>query len=173
MVFQDATDSLNPRHTAEQAIGEPLHRLARLDRKARSSQVLKVCDLVGLPASLLGRYPHQLSGGQKARVGIARAIAVEPEFLVLDEPTAALDVSIQAVILNLLADLRSELGVSYLFISHDLRVVRLLCDSVLVMREGKIVERGDVEQVMDNPSHSYTQQLIASVSMNTDGAQLQ
>ncbi len=162
MVFQDATDSFNPRHTARQSIGEPLARLTGLSGKARRDRVAELADLVGLPQTLLDRFPHQLSGGQKARVGIARAIAVEPEFLILDEPTAALDVSIQAIVLNLLVDLRARLGISFLFVSHDLHVVRLLCDHVIVMRDGEIVEEGPSDQVMEKPAHPYTQELLAA-----------
>ena len=160
MVFQDATDSLNPRHSAARAIEEPLRRLSDLGRKARGERVRDLAHLVGLPGHLLDRFPHQLSGGQKARVGIARAIAVDPRFLILDEPTAALDVSIQAVVLNLLADLRARLNMSYLFVSHDLNVVRLLCDHVVVMRDGSVVEAGPIAKVMDAPSDPYTASLI-------------
>ncbi|WP_269584694.1 dipeptide ABC transporter ATP-binding protein [Roseibium sp. Sym1] len=162
MVFQDATDSFNPRHTARHSIGEPLARLTGLSGKQRQARIDELADLVGLPRPLLDRFPHQLSGGQKARVGIARAIAVDPDFLILDEPTAALDVSIQAIVLNLLVDLRARLGISYLFVSHDLHVVRLLCDHVIVMRDGEIVEAGPSAQVMDRPSHPYTQELLAA-----------
>ena len=160
MVFQDATDSLNPRHAAARCIDEPLRCLTTLGAAARKERVEELASLVGLPRPLLDRFPHQLSGGQKARVGIARAIALEPKFLVLDEPTAALDVSIQAVVLNLLADLRAKLGMSFLFVSHDLHVVRLLCDQVVVMRAGEIVERGGVEQVMTAPESAYTRSLL-------------
>ncbi|WP_409526207.1 dipeptide ABC transporter ATP-binding protein [Nitrincola sp. MINF-07-Sa-05] len=162
MVFQDATDSLNPRHSARDCIAEPLRRLAGLRGKALLERVEELAELTGLPANLLSRFPHQLSGGQKARVGIARAIALNPKFLILDEPTAALDVSIQAVILNLLADLRARLGMSYLFVSHDLNVVRLLCDEVIVMQDGAIVEAGPAKQVMTAPAHSYTRALLSA-----------
>ncbi|MGQ3671889.1 dipeptide ABC transporter ATP-binding protein [Xanthobacter sp. TB0136] len=162
MVFQDATDSLNPRHTARQSIAEPLKRMGTLRGKALEARVEELAHLTGLPPHLLDRFPHQLSGGQKARVGIARAIAPEPDFLVLDEPTAALDVSIQAVVLNLLADLRAQLGMSYLFVSHDLNVVRLLCDRVIVMKGGEIVEAGPTPEVMDHPRHPYTRELLSA-----------
>lgn len=162
MVFQDATDSLNPRHTARQTIEEPLRRLGAMRGKKLYARIEELATLVGLPRSLLDRFPHQLSGGQKARVGIARAVALEPRFLILDEPTAALDVSIQAVVLNLLADLRTQLGMSYLFVSHDLHVVRLLCDHVIVMKDGKIVEQGPTHRVMSNPEHDYTKTLLSA-----------
>ncbi len=162
MVFQDATDSLNPRHSARQAIAEPLRRLAKMRGAALNTRIEELAGLVGLPLSLLDRFPHQLSGGQKARVGIARAVALDPEFLILDEPTAALDVSIQAVVLNLLVDLRAKLGLSYLFVSHDLHVVRLLCDHVIVMKDGEIVEEGPAAQVMSAPQNPYTKSLIAA-----------
>ncbi|APH73986.1 dipeptide ABC transporter ATP-binding protein [Aquibium oceanicum] len=162
MVFQDATDSLNPRHSARQSIAEPLRRLCGLKGAAVDERVEELADLTGLPPHLLDRFPHQLSGGQKARVGIARAIAPDPDLLILDEPTASLDVSIQAVVLNLLADLRARLGMSYLFVSHDLNVVRLLCDHVVVMKGGSIVEAGPVEKVMDDPQDAYTRELLSA-----------
>ena len=164
MVFQDATESLNPRYTAFRAIADPLFRLGGISRTDEArAKVERLADLVGLPRALLDRFPHQLSGGQKARVGIARAIALDPKLVVLDEPTAALDVSVQAVVLNLLADLRATLGMSYLFVSHDLHVVRLLCDRVLVMRGGQIVEEGNAEAIMTQPTHPYTRELIAAL----------
>ncbi|WP_223423536.1 dipeptide ABC transporter ATP-binding protein [Tateyamaria pelophila] len=162
MVFQDATDSLNPRHSARQTIAEPLRRLGRMRGAELATRIEELATLVGLPLSLLDRFPHQLSGGQKARVGIARAVALEPRFLILDEPTAALDVSIQAVVLNLLVDLRIKLGLSYLFVSHDLHVVRLLCDHVIVMKDGEIVEQGAAQNVMSNPRSDYTKMLLAA-----------
>ncbi len=160
MVFQDATESLNPRDTAGSAIAEPLARIAGMRGARLSARVSELAELVRLPQALLGRFPHQLSGGQKARVGIARAIALEPKLLILDEPTAALDVSIQAVVLNLLVDLRAQMGMSYLFVSHDLNVVRLLCDEVLVMKQGEIVDHGPTAEIMDSPTHRYTRALI-------------
>jgi oligopeptide/dipeptide ABC transporter ATP-binding protein len=164
VVFQDPTDSLNPRYTAADTIAEPLALLARVgDARARSVRVGALADLVGLPRELLTRFPHQLSGGQKARVGIARAIALEPRLLILDEPTAALDVSVQALILNLLADLRERLGMSYLFVSHDLNIVRLLCHRVVVIYLGKVIERGPAETIFRAPRHPYTQALIAAI----------
>jgi oligopeptide/dipeptide ABC transporter ATP-binding protein len=163
MVFQDATDSLNPRFTAFRAIADPLLRLRRLSGAALRARVEEVARLTGLPAELLDRFPHQLSGGQKARVGIARAIAVEPRLLILDEPTSALDVSVQVVILQLLDELKHKLDLSYLFVSHDLNVVRLLCDRILVMYLGHIVESGPAEQIFTAPAHPYTQALLSAV----------
>jgi oligopeptide/dipeptide ABC transporter ATP-binding protein len=170
MVFQDAGESINPRFTAFDAIADPLRRLKHLRGKALAAKVEWAADQCGLPRALLGRYPHQLSGGQRARVGIARAVATEPELLVLDEPTAALDVSVQVVVLKLLQRLKAELAMSYLFVSHDLSVVRLLCDRVLVMYLGKIVEQGPARAVFDAPLHPYTQALVAAVPrLDNDG----
>ena len=161
MVFQDPADSLNPRFTAFDAIAEPLRRLGTCDDVRR--EVHQVAELVGLPHALLGRYPHQLSGGQQQRVGIGRAIALRPSLLILDEPTSALDVSVQAVILHLLADLRERLGMAYLFVSHDLNVVRMVTERVLVMYLGGIVESGPSDAIFDRPVHPYTQALVSSV----------
>jgi oligopeptide/dipeptide ABC transporter ATP-binding protein len=163
MVFQDATDSLNPRFTAFRAIADPLLRLRRSSGVALRARIEEVAQLTGLPEALLGRFPHQLSGGQKARVGIARAIAVEPRLLLLDEPTSALDVSVQVVVLRLLLDLKRQLGLSYLFVSHDLNIVRLLCSHILVMYLGCIVESGPAEQVFTTPAHPYTGALLSAV----------
>lgn len=163
MVFQDPTDSLNPRFTAREAIREPLVLLAGMGRREADARVDEVAAQVGLPTALLSRFPHQLSGGQKARVGIARALAVKPRLLILDEPTAALDVSVQAVVLQLLEQLRAELGLALLFVSHDLNVVRLLTDRVAVMYLGKLVEIGPSEQVFRAPRHPYTQALVSAI----------
>ena len=171
MVFQDPADSLNPRATAFDAIAEPLRRLGPPERRGRRAErVRELADLCGLPRELLGRFPHQLSGGQQQRVGIARAIALEPKLLILDEPTSALDVSVQAVILHLLAELRERLGMSYLFVSHDLNVVRLFADRVLVMYLGKIVESGPVDEIFDGPRHPYTRALVSAAPIFDPGA---
>jgi peptide/nickel transport system ATP-binding protein len=183
MVFQDPTDSLNPRFTAARAIADPILRLSDVgafsgkvdtgfpqkmrpifrDRDAVRARCEALARQVGLPVELLDRFPHQLSGGQKARVGIARAIALDPDLVILDEPTAALDVSVQAVVLNLLQELKDSLGMSYLFVSHDLNVVRLLCDRVIVMNAGRIVEQGPTEQVLVAPEAQYTRDLLAAI----------
>jgi peptide/nickel transport system ATP-binding protein len=164
MVFQDPTDSLNPRFTAARAIVDPIMQLGDIrGRDALRARCEELAGLVGLPVNLLDRFPHQLSGGQKARVGIARAIALHPKLVILDEPTAALDVSVQAVVLNLLQDLKQSMGMSYLFVSHDLNVVRLLCDRVIVMRAGRIVEQGPSEQVLGNPQDAYTRELLTAI----------
>jgi len=164
MVFQDPTDSLNPRFTAARAIADPIMQLGDIRRRdALRARCEELAGLVGLPINLLDRFPHQLSGGQKARVGIARAIALHPRLVILDEPTAALDVSVQAVVLNLLQDLKVSMGMSYLFVSHDLNVVRLLCDRVIVMRAGRIVEQGPSEQVLGNPQDAYTKELLTAI----------
>ncbi|RJF77857.1 dipeptide ABC transporter ATP-binding protein [Rhodopseudomonas palustris] len=164
MVFQDPTDSLNPRFTAARAIADPILQLGDVKgRAALRARCEELATQVGLPLDLLDRFPHQLSGGQKARVGIARAIALRPKLIILDEPTAALDVSVQAVVLNLLQDLKQSMGMSYLFVSHDLNVVRLLCDRVIVMRAGRIVEKGTSEQVLGDPQDAYTRELLTAI----------
>ena len=171
MVFQDPAESLNPRFTAADTIAEPIRRLGTPDEKASiAGAVEELAELVGLPGELLGRFPHQLSGGQQQRVSIARAIALRPSLLVLDEPTSALDVSVQAVILHLLADLRARLGMSYLFVSHALNVVRLLTDRVLVMYLGKIVEAGPADEVLGRSAHPYTRALMSAVPVFETGA---
>jgi peptide/nickel transport system ATP-binding protein len=164
MVFQDPTDSLNPRFTAARAIADPILRLGDVKgRDAVRHRCEQLARQVGLPVELLDRFPHQLSGGQKARVGIARAIALNPDLAILDEPTAALDVSVQAVVLNLLQELKQSMGMSYLFVSHDLNVVRLLCDRVIVMQAGRIVEQGPTEKVLSAPEAQYTRDLLSAI----------
>ena len=161
IVFQDPNDSLNPRFTAFDSIAHPLRRLERL--RNVTQRVHEAAAKAGLEAGLLQRFPHQLSGGQKARVGIARAIAPRPRLLVLDEPTAALDVSIQAVILQLLDRLRREEDIALLFVSHDLNVVRMLCDDVVVLRQGRVVEHGPANTVFNSPQDPYTRALLDAI----------
>ncbi|MER5626905.1 ABC transporter ATP-binding protein [Streptosporangium sp. NPDC002544] len=156
MVFQDPNGSLNPRMTVAAVIAEAARQAGDSGRAA----VRQALDLVGLPAGLLDRYPHELSGGQRQRVAIARALAVRPRTLVLDEVTSALDISVQALILNLLRDLRAELDLSYLVIAHDLPIVRYLCDSVAVMYLGECVERGPCAEVLVTPAHPHTRALL-------------
>jgi len=164
VVFQDPTESLNPSFRVFRSIADPIARLLGVrDTTDLTQRVHRAADLVGLPRELIQRYPHQLSGGQRARVGIARAIAVEPSLLILDEPTSALDVSVQAVILRLLADLRVRLGMSYLFVSHDLNVVRLLCSRIVVMYLGRVVEVAPTEILFTAPRHQYTKALVAAI----------
>ena len=164
LVFQDPNDSLNPRFTAFDCIAHPLLRLAGMRPGDALRQRVEECaQRVGLPLGLLPRFPHQLSGGQKARIGIARAIACRPRLLVLDEPTAALDVSVQAVVLQLLDRLRREDNLAFLFVSHDLNVVRMMCDHTIVLRNGCIVEQGESRAVFGNPQTAYTRELVEAV----------
>jgi peptide/nickel transport system ATP-binding protein len=164
IVFQDPNDSLNPRFTAFDCIAHPLLRLSGMrSGDALRKRVEECAERVGLPVELLTRFPHQLSGGQKARVGIARAIACRPRLLVLDEPTAALDVSVQAVVLQLLDRLRREDNLAFLFVSHDLNVVRMMCDRTIVLRSGRIVEQGESRALFDNPQTDYTRELVEAV----------
>ncbi len=163
IVFQDPFGSLNPRMTVGSIVGEPLvvHRVG--NRKQRRERVRELLEKVGLSADAINRYPHEFSGGQRQRIGIARAIALNPKFVVCDEAVSALDVSIQAQIINLLEELQEDFGLSYLFIAHDLSVVEHVSDRVAVMYLGKIVEMGDGESIYENPKHPYTVALLAAV----------
>ena len=162
MVFQDPFGSLNPRKTVGSIVGEPL-RIAGIPSKEVDLEVGKLLNTVGLPEASSGRYPHEFSGGQRQRIGVARALILKPEFLLADEPVSALDVSIQAQILNLLMELKDHFSLTMLFISHDLRVIRSLCDRVAVMYLGRIVEVGPVVEIYTNPVHPYTEALIQSI----------
>jgi peptide/nickel transport system ATP-binding protein/oligopeptide transport system ATP-binding protein len=164
VIFQDPFGSLNPRMTIYSIIAEPLDiHFPTWSKAQKQARVADLLDKVGLQASFMQRYPHQFSGGQRQRIGIARALAVEPEFIVCDEPVSALDVSVQAQIVNLLQDLQEELGLTYLFIAHDLAVVEHISDEVLVMTEGKIVEHASSAEIYNNPQHPYTIKLLEAV----------
>jgi len=163
MVFQDPYGSLDPRRTVLQTVAEPLavlHGAGRAEQRERAAEVL---DAVGLRAGDLGKYPHEFSGGQRQRIAIARALVTRPELIVADEPVSALDVSVQAQVLNLMQDLQERYGVTYLFISHDLAVVELVCDEVIVLQHGQVVERGRPHEMFRRPQHPYTQRLLAAV----------
>ncbi|MYL35135.1 ATP-binding cassette domain-containing protein [Pontibacillus yanchengensis] len=163
MIFQDPYASLNPRMTVEDIIGEALdiHGLAR--GKKRKERILELLVLVGLDAEHISRFPHEFSGGQRQRIGIARALAVEPRFIVCDEPISALDVSIQAQVVNLLQNLQKQMGLTYLFIAHDLSMVKYISDRILVMYLGNMMELGSSDELHENPLHPYTQALLSAV----------
>lgn len=164
MVFQDPFGSLNPRFTVGRTLREPLElHFPNLGKSEREDRVASLLERVGLPADARRRYPHEFSGGQRQRIGIARALSVEPEFIVCDEPVSSLDVSVQAQIVNLLQDLQDELGLTYLFIAHDLAVVQHISDQVAVMYRGVIVESGTADQICEDPQDDYTQKLLGAV----------
>jgi peptide/nickel transport system ATP-binding protein/oligopeptide transport system ATP-binding protein len=164
MIFQDPFGSLNPRFTIGEIVGEALEiHFPRMNRSDRASRVANLLRLVGLKADMMRRYPHEFSGGQRQRIGIARALAVEPRFIVCDEPVSALDVSVQAQIVNLLQDLQEQFGIAYLFIAHDLAVVEHISDHVLVMHHGKIVESASAEAIYNDPQNEYTKTLLSAV----------
>ena len=163
MIFQDPFGPLKPRHTIFQIIGEALEiHFPKMSHSQREQRVADLLKQVGLKPEMMHRYPHEFSGGQRQRIGIARALAVEPEFIVCDEPVSALDVSVQAQIVNLLQDLQEQLGLTYLFIAHDLAVVEHISDEVLVMYHGKIVEAAAAEEIYEAPKHEYTRKLLAA-----------
>ncbi len=164
VIFQDPFGSLNPRMTIYSIVAEPLDiHFKQWTRAQKQARVAELLEKVGLSADFMQRYPHQFSGGQRQRIGIARALAVEPDFIICDEPVSALDVSVQAQIVNLLQDLQAELGLTYLFIAHDLAVVEHISDQVLVMTEGQIVEQASAEAIYSNPQHPYTIKLLEAV----------
>ena len=163
IVFQDPYASLNPRMTVGRIVAEPLQTHGIGNRRSRRASVAHLLELVGFDPAYTNRYPHEFSGGQRQRIGIARALALNPRLIVCDEPVSALDVSIQAQILNLLKDLQRDLGLTYLFIAHDLAVVRGMSDTIAVMHEGKIVEQGPAERVYTQPESDYTRALLAAV----------
>ena len=164
-VFQDPSTAFNPRMTVRDVIAEPL-RIHRLHTGAESDRVAELLDMVGLRPELAGRYPHEFSGGQRQRIGIARALATDPQLLILDEPVSALDASVQAQVINLLADLQDRLDLAYLFVAHDLSVIRHISDRVTVMYLGQIVETGSRSDIFERPTHPYTQALLSAVPVS-------
>ena len=164
LIFQDPYSSLNPRMLIGETIMEPMqvHQIGKNDRE-RKNKVISILKSVELDASFFNRYPHELSGGQRQRVGIARTIAMEPKLIVCDESVSALDISVQAQVLNLLNELKEDYGFTYIFISHDLAVVKFMADQLLVMKDGKIEEIGDADEIYANPNKEYTQKLIESI----------
>ena len=164
MIFQDPFNSLNPRMDIFRINSEPLDiHFKKMARQKKRDRVAELLETVGLKADYMARYPHEFSGGQRQRIGIARALAVEPDFIICDEPVSALDVSVQAQIINLLQNLREEMNLTFLFVAHDIAVVEYLSDRIMVMTGGKIVEQGDSREVCAHPKHPYTQKLIAAV----------
>ncbi|MEM7219491.1 MAG: ATP-binding cassette domain-containing protein [Pseudomonadota bacterium] len=163
MIFQDPFSSLNPRMTVQSILEEPLIVHGERDANARLSAVQAMLDLVALPRSSLTRFPHAFSGGQRQRISIARALILRPRLVVCDESVSALDVSVQAQVINLLGDLQQELGLTYLFVAHDLAVVRHICDEVLVLYRGRVVEQGPTETLFNSPQHDYTRLLLSAI----------
>jgi oligopeptide/dipeptide ABC transporter ATP-binding protein len=162
-VFQDPYASLDPRLRARELVREPLDALSPLSRDGADARVIALLEKVGLSRQQADQYPHQFSGGQRQRIGLARALALNPQLVVADEPVSALDVSVRAQILNLMADLRAELGLSYIIISHDLAIIEHVCDEVAIIYLGRIVEQGPVEQIFNAPQHPYTRALLAAI----------
>ena len=166
VVFQDPFSSLSPRRTIEQIVGEGLElHSPDLDAAGRRSEVIAALEEVGLEANMLSRYPHEFSGGQRQRIAIARAVALKPDLLVLDEPTSSLDATVQQQVLALLTELQQRLGMSYLFISHDLGVIRAVAHRVVVMKDGRIVESGETATILSSPGHAYTRELVAAAAV--------
>lgn len=163
MIFQDSTSSLNPRKRVRDIIAEPIRNFENLTPGEEKKRVLELLDIVGMPEDALLKYPHEFSGGQKQRLGVARAVACRPKLIVADEPVSALDLSVQAQVLNFMKDIQDQYGLSYLFISHDLGVVKHMCDHISIMYRGRLVESGTRQDIYKNPQHIYTKRLIAAI----------
>lgn len=163
MIFQDSLSSLNPRKKIYDIIAEPIRNFENFDGQAEKKRILELLDIVGLPEQVLNQYPHQFSGGQRQRIGIARAVSTNPKLIIADEPVSALDLSVQAQVLNFMKKIQKELGIAFLFISHDLGVVRHMTDNIAVMHNGRIVEKGTCNDIFKNPQHIYTQRLLSAI----------
>lgn len=163
MIFQDSLSSLNPRKRIEDIIAEPIRNFEHLDKNQEKLRVLQLLDIVGLDADALYKYPHQFSGGQRQRIGVARAVATNPKLIVADEPVSALDLSVQAQVLNFMKRIQRDFGISYLFISHDLGVVRHMCDNIAIMHRGRLVEIGTRDDIYNHPMHIYTKRLLSAI----------
>lgn len=163
MIFQDPTSSLNPKKRVKDIIAEPIRNFQKMTRAEEILRVLELLDIVGLTPESIFKYPHEFSGGQLQRIGIARAIALKPKLIIADEPVSALDVSIQAQVLNFLQDIQKELNLTYLFISHDLGVIKHMCDQIGIMYKGRYVEQGSTNEIFENPQHIYTKRLLSAI----------
>lgn len=163
MIFQDPYSSLNPRKRVLDIIAEPLRNFENLTKKEEKMRVYELLELVGMSPESIWKYPHQFSGGQRQRIGVARAVALKPKLIIADEPVSALDVSVQAQVLNFMQDIQKELGLTYLFISHDLGVVKHMCDEIAIMYRGRYVEQGTRDDIFENPQHIYTKRLLAAI----------
>lgn len=163
MIFQDSLSSLDPKKRVYDIIGEPLRNFDRLSPKEERVRTLELLDIVGMPSDAIYKYPHEFSGGQRQRLGVARAVASNPKLIIADEPTSALDLSVQAQVLNYMKDIQEQFNLTYLFISHDLGVVRHMCDYINIMHRGRFVETGTREDIYNNPQHIYTKRLIAAI----------
>ena len=163
MIFQDVLSSLDPRKRIRDIIAEPIRNYEKLSEEEEMKKILKLLDIVGMPADALFKYPHEFSGGQRQRIGVARAVALNPKLIVADEPVSALDLSVQAQILNFLKKIQKDFNLSYIFISHDLGVVKHMCDYIYIMHRGRFVEAGTREDIYNNPQHIYTKRLIAAI----------
>lgn len=163
MIFQDSGSSLDPKKRILDVVAEPLDNFERITEDERKKRVLELLDIVGMPHDSLYKYPHEFSGGQRQRIGVARAVALRPKLIIADEPVSALDLSVQAQVLNYMQDIQDAFGMAYLFISHDLGVVKHMCDYIYIMHRGRFVETGDIQNIYNNPCHIYTKRLLAAI----------
>ena len=163
MIFQDPYSSLNPKKRIQDIVAEPLRNFETLTPKEETQRIKELMAIVGLSPETIYKYPHEFSGGQRQRIGIARAIALNPKLIIADEPVSALDVSVQAQVLNFMKDIQQKLGLTYLFISHDLGIIRHMCDIIGIMFKGRLVEEGSIEDIFENPQHIYTKRLLAAI----------